>query len=150
MNKMELRFNASLNNESFGRTAVVSFVSILNPSLDEVAEVKTIVSEGVSNAIIHGYKLDASKEIVIKASIEDSCLELEIIDYGVGIENIEDALKPKFTTRPDLERAGMGLTIIQALSDEFSIRSVVGMGTKLYIKKEFVSSLQDNYGITNF
>ena len=150
MNKMELRFNASLNNESFARTAVVSFVSILNPSLDEVAEVKTIVSEGVSNAIIHGYKLDASKEIVIKASIEDSCLELEIIDYGVGIENIEDALKPKFTTRPDLERAGMGLTIIQALSDEFSIRSVVGMGTKLYIKKEFVSSLQDNYGITNF
>ena len=77
-------------------------------------------------------------------------MELEIIDYGVGIENIEDALKPKFTTRPDLERAGMGLTIIQALSDEFSIRSVVGMGTKLYIKKEFVSSLQDNYGITNF
>ena len=150
MNKMELRFNASLNNESFARTAVVSFVSILNPSLDEVAEVKTIVSEGVSNAIIHGYKLDASKEIVIKASIEDLCLELEIIDYGVGIENIEDALKPKFTTRPDLERAGMGLTIIQALSDEFSIRSVVGMGTKLYIKKEFVSSLQDNYGITNF
>ena len=150
MNKMELRFNASLNNESFARTAVVSFVSILNPSLDEVAEVKTIVSEGVSNAIIHGYRLDASKEIVIKASIEDSCLELEIIDYGVGIENIEDALKPKFTTRPDLERAGMGLTIIQALSDEFSIRSVVGMGTKLYIKKEFVSSLQDNYGITNF
>lgn len=150
MNKMELRFNASLNNESFARTAVVSFVSILNPSLDEVAEVKTIVSEGVSNAIIHGYKLDASKEIVIKASIEDLCLELEIIDYGVGIENIEDALKPKFTSRPDLERAGMGLTIIQALSDEFSIRSVVGMGTKLYIKKEFVSSLQDNYGITNF
>ena len=138
MNKMELRFNASLNNESFARTAVVSFVSILNPSLDEVAEVKTIVSEGVSNAIIHGYRLDASKEIVIKASIEDSCLELEIIDYGVGIENIEDALKPKFTTRPDLERAGMGLTIIQALSDEFSIRSVVGMGTKLYIKKEMI------------
>ena len=149
MNKMELRFNASLSNESFVRTAVISFISILNPSLDEIAEVKTIVSEAVSNAIINGYKLDASKEITIKCSLLDSCLEMEIIDYGIGIENIEDALKPKFTTRPDLERAGMGLTIIQALSDEFSIRSVVDMGTKIFIKKEFISSLQDNYGIAN-
>ena len=93
MNKMELRFNASLSNESFVRTAVISFISILNPSLDEIAEVKTIVSEAVSNAIIHGYKLDASKEITIKCSLLDSCLEMEIIDYGIGIENIEDALK---------------------------------------------------------
>lgn len=137
MNNMELRFNASLINEAFARMSVISFITPLNPSLDEISEVKTIVSEAVSNAIIHGYRLDASKEVVIKASIDKDSLTLTISDYGVGIENIEQALKPSFTTRPDLERAGMGLTIIRTLSDEFAIRSVIGMGTKITIKKIF-------------
>ncbi len=137
MNSMELRFNATLLNESFARLAVIAFIAPLNPSMEEISELKTIIAEAVSNAIIHGYRLDASKEVVIKASIEKDSLTLSISDYGVGIENIEQALKPSFTTRPDLERAGMGLTIIRSLSDEFAIRSVLGMGTKVTIKKVF-------------
>lgn len=149
MNTMELRFSASLLNESFARTAVTAFIASLNPSMDELSEIKTIVSEAVSNAIIHGYRLDASKEVVIKASLEKDALVMIISDYGVGIENIEQALKPNYTTRPDLERAGMGLTIIQSLSDEFSIRSVIGMGTKITIRKCFSSSLHYAYDTAN-
>ena len=137
MNKLELSFRASLINEAFARMAVIHFITPLNPSLDEISEIKTIVSEAVSNAIIHGYRLDATKEVVIKASIDKESLSLSISDYGVGIENIEQALRPNYTTRPDLERAGMGLVIIKSLSDEFAIRSVIGMGTKITIKKIF-------------
>lgn len=143
MNTMELRFSATLTNEAFARLAVAAFIAPLNPTIDELSEVKTIISEAVSNSIIHGYRLDASKEILIKASIEKDTLTLLISDYGIGIENIELALKPNYTTRPDLERAGMGLTIIQSLSDEFAIRSVVGMGTRITIKKAFTT--QQNY-----
>lgn len=143
MNTMELRFSATLTNEAFARLAVAAFIAPLNPTIDELSEVKTIISEAVSNSIIHGYRLDASKEILIKASIEKDTLTLLISDYGIGIENIELALKPNYTTRPDLERAGMGLTIIQSLSDEFAIRSVVGMGTRITIKKAFTP--QQNY-----
>ena len=149
MNTMELRFSASLANESFARTAVTSFIAPLNPSMDEISEVKTIVSEAVSNAIIHGYRLDASKEVTIKATIEKDTLSLVISDYGVGIENIELALKPSYTTRPDLERAGMGLTIVQSLCDEFAIRSVIGMGTKITVKKVFAASLIYAYDTAN-
>lgn len=143
MNTMELRFSATLTNEAFARLAVAAFIAPLNPTIDELSEVKTIISEAVSNSIIHGYRLDASKEILIKASIEKDTLTLLISDYGIGIENIELALKPNYTTRPDLERAGMGLTIIKSLSDEFAIRSVVGMGTRITIKKAFTP--QQNY-----
>lgn len=146
MNTMEVRFSATLMNESFARMVVTSFIAPLNPTMDEISEVKTIVSEAVSNAIIHGYRLDASKEVVMKATLDKDSLTLTISDYGIGIENIELALKPNFTTRPDLERAGMGLTIIQSLSNEFSIRSVIGMGTKITIKKVFSASLSYAYG----
>lgn len=146
MNTMEVRFSATLMNESFARMVVTSFIAPLNPTMDEISEVKTIVSEAVSNAIIHGYRLDASKEVVMKATIDKDSLTLIISDYGIGIDNIELALKPSFTTRPDLERAGMGLTIIQSLSNEFAIRSVIGMGTKITIKKVFSNALNYAYG----
>ena len=146
MNTMEVRFSATLMNESFARMVVTSFIAPLNPTMDEISEVKTIVSEAVSNAIIHGYRLDASKEVVMKATIDKDSLTLIISDYGIGIDNIELALKPSFTTRPDLERAGMGLTIIQSLSNEFAIRSVIGMGTKIIIKKVFSNALTYAYG----
>lgn len=146
MNEMELRFKANLINESLARNAVISFVAFLNPTLEQISELKTIVSEAVSNAIIHGYKLNPERDVIIKASIEKETLSMMVIDYGVGIENIERARKPSFTTRPDLERAGMGLSIIDSLSDEFEIRSVVGMGTKLVIKKTLANIKIEAYG----
>lgn len=135
MNTMELHFQASFTNEALARNAVISFIAPFNPTIDDICEIKTIVSEAVSNAIIHGYRLDSSKIIVINAKLDEDILILEISDLGVGIENIAQAKKPNFTTRPDLERAGMGLTIIDSLSDEFVIRSIMGMGTKVIVKK---------------
>lgn len=135
MNNMELHFSANLLNESLARNAVITFISYCNPTLEDISEIKTIVSEAVSNAIIHGYRLDSKKEIILKAEVDDDVLTLEICDFGVGIENIEQAKVPSFTTRPDLERAGMGLTIIESLSGEFKIRSVLGIGTKVFVKK---------------
>lgn len=135
MNKMELRFAAVPSNESLARLAVATFIAPRNPSLNLLGEIKTIISEGVSNAIIHGYKYDETKEVVIKCLLEDDELRLQIIDFGVGIENIDLARTPHYTTRPDLERAGMGMTIMDTLADGFCISSVLGMGTKLTIHK---------------
>ena len=134
-NKMELRFSASPSNEVLARTAISTFIAPCNPSLNLLGEIKTIISEALSNAIIHAYHYDDSKEVVIKCLLEDDILKIQIIDFGVGIEDINLARTPHFTTRPDLERAGMGLTIMDTLSDGFCISSVVGMGTKITIKK---------------
>lgn len=146
MNEMELKFKANLVNEALARNAVISFISFLNPTMEQISELKTIISEAVSNAIIHGYKLNPERDVIIKAAIDKETLILSIIDYGVGIENIELARKPNYTTRPDLERAGMGLSIIDSLSDDFEIKSVVGMGTKLVIKKNLMNSNIEVYG----
>ena len=146
MNEMELKFKANLVNEALARNAVISFVSFLNPTMEQISGLKTIISEAVSNAIIHGYKLNPERDVIIKAAVDKETLILSIIDYGVGIENIELARKPNYTTRPDLERAGMGLSIIDSLSDDFEIKSVVGMGTKLVIKKNLMNSNIEVYG----
>ena len=146
MNEMELKFKANLVNEALARNAVISFVSFLNPTMEQISELKTIISEAVSNAIIHGYKLNPERDVIIKAAVDKETLILSIIDYGVGFENIELARKPNYTTRPDLERAGMGLSIIDSLSDDFEIKSVVGMGTKLVIKKNLMNSNIEVYG----
>ncbi len=146
MNEMELKFKANLVNEALARNAVISFVSFLNPTMEQISELKTIISEAVSNAIIHGYKLNPERDVIIKAAVDKETLIISIIDYGVGIENIELARKPNYTTRPDLERAGMGLSIIDSLSDDFEIKSVVGMGTKLVIKKNLMNSNIEVYG----
>ena len=136
-NSMELKFKASISNELLARQAIVAFISPINPTYEEIGEYKTIVSEAVSNAIIHGYQFDASKDVYLKATIFDDEVEIVIRDYGVGIKNLEEARTPHYTTRPDLERAGMGLTIIDTLSDSFSISSVEGMGVKLVIRKKY-------------
>ena len=136
-NSMELKFKASISNELLARQAIVAFISPINPTYEEIEEYKTIVSEAVSNAIIHGYQFDASKDVYLKATIYDNEVEIVVRDYGVGIKNLEEARTPHYTTRPDLERAGMGLTIIDTLSDSFSISSVEGMGVKLVIRKKY-------------
>ena len=137
MNKIELKFSSCIENEPFARTAIASFILPLNPSIDELSDIKTIVSEAVSNAIIHGYNYDSSKDVYLKAIITNNLLEICIQDYGVGIENVEEALKNRFTTRLDQERAGMGFSIMQSLSDSFDIRSQKDIGTRVTITKSF-------------
>ncbi len=136
-NEMILSFSASLENEPFARTCVASFIASLNPTIDEIVEVKTIVGEAVSNAIIHGYNCDASQTVMIKVTVHDQTLMIKVEDEGNGIENIEEARQPMFTSKKELEHAGMGLSIIEALCDHMEICSYVGFGTQLVMVKEF-------------
>lgn len=135
MNQMEVSFSAILDNENFARTTVAAFLTPLNPTIDEIIEWKTIVSEAVSNAIIHGYNQNTECSVVMKMKIDGRQVQLIVQDYGKGIENLEEVKAPFYTTAKDLEHAGMGLTIIETLSDQLEIESVVNIGTKLIITK---------------
>lgn len=135
MNQMEISFSATLENENFARTAVAAFVTPLNPTIDEIIELKTIVSEAVSNAIIHGYNHNPDCQVVMKVAIEDHCIQLIVQDFGKGIEDLDKVKTPFYTTAKDLEHAGMGMTIIETLTDSFEIESVINIGTKLIMTK---------------
>ena len=135
MNQMEVSFSAILDNENFARTTVAAFLTPLNPTIDEIIEWKTIVSEAVSNAIIHGYNQNTECSVVMKMKIDGRRVQLIVQDYGKGIENLEEVKAPFYTTAKDLEHAGMGLTIIETLADQLEIESVVNIGTKLITTK---------------
>ena len=137
-NEMSLSFSATLENEPFVRTCIASFVVCLNPTVDEIVEIKTIVGEAVSNAIIHGYNGDKGCLVKVKAYIEDDLLTIYVIDKGQGIQDIEKARQPMFTSKKELEHAGMGLSIIEALCDEMTIESSLELGTQLIMKKRIV------------
>ena len=137
MNKMELKVSAMVENESFVRTSISAFALSLNPSIDEISDLKTIISEAVSNAIIHGYNQDSSKDVYIKAIIENDEIKITVNDYGCGIKDLKSVLNHNFSSKKEDERAGMGFSIIKALSDDFSIRSEENIGTRVYIVKRF-------------
>lgn len=133
-NEMKLEFVSKSNNEAFARIAVAAFVSQLDPTIEELADIKTAVSEAVTNCIIHGYE-NTSGIIKIISKIFANTIEIEISDTGKGIENIELARKPLYTSKSNLERSGMGFTIMESFMDEVNIESVVGLGTKITMKK---------------
>ncbi len=133
-NEMKLEFLSKSNNEAFARIAVAAFASQLDPTIEELADIKTAISEAVTNCIIHGY--ENSKGIIkIVSKIFANTIEVEISDTGKGIENIELARKPLYTSKSNLERSGMGFTIMESFMDEVNIESVVGLGTKITMKK---------------
>lgn len=134
-NKLEIKIAAMLENEGVVRNAVASFVSSYNPTLEEIIDIKTILSEAVSNAIIHGYEFDKTKDVYVKATINDHVLEMIVQDYGKGIENVQEALKNHFSTKKESEKTGIGFTIMRSLSDQFEIQSSLNVGTKLKIIK---------------
>ncbi len=133
-NEMKLEFVSKSNNEAFARIAVAAFVSQLDPTIEELADIKTAVSEAVTNCIIHGYE-NSNGIIKIISKIFANTIEIEISDTGKGIENIELARKPLYTSKSNLERSGMGFTIMESFMDEVNIESVVGLGTKITMKK---------------
>ncbi|WP_026694760.1 anti-sigma F factor [Peribacillus kribbensis] len=139
-NVMNLQFSALSQNESFARVAVAAFIAQLDPTMDELTEIKTVVSEVVTNSIIHGYENDPEGMVYISVSIDDSTVELTIRDEGVGILDVEEARQPLFTTKPDLERSGMGFTIMENFMDEISIISHTGEGTIIRLKKQLTKS----------
>jgi stage II sporulation protein AB (anti-sigma F factor) len=134
-NEMRLEFLSKSVNEAFARIAVASFASQLDPTIEEIADIKTSVSEAVTNAIIHAY--DGTDGIIkIHSKLYEDEIEIEIIDLGKGIENVEEAKAPLYTTKSNLERSGMGFTIMENFMDKLEVESVVGLGTKITMRKK--------------
>lgn len=138
---MNLEFLSKSSNESFARITVAAFAAQLDPNIEEISDIKTAVSEIVTNSIIHAY--DTSDEIIkIHSYIKENTITIEISDTGKGIEDIEMARKPLYTSKAELERSGMGFTIVENFMDELKVESIVGLGTKITMKK--VISKQEN------
>lgn len=151
-NEMEIVFDAVSSNESFARTAVAAFAAHMNPTMEELADIKTAVSEAVTNAIIHGYEnfygysrhgesqpayfIIHPGKVKIHCTLENGILTVEITDNGKGIADLDKAMEPLYTTRPELERSGMGFAFMEAFMDELDVKSVVGRGTCVHMKKK--------------
>ena len=134
-NNMLLKFKSLSENESFARSVVSCFALRLNPSLAEISDIKTAVSEAVTNCIVHGYSSTVG-EIEIECSAKDNLLHINVFDFGVGIEDIDKALEPFFSTKLQEERSGMGFTIMKSFMDEVKVESQKGVGTKVYMVKK--------------
>lgn len=134
-NEMKLEFVSRSNNEAFARVAVAAFAAQLDPTIEEMADIKTAVSEAVTNSIIHGYE-DKQGIIKIVARLKENEIIIEISDTGKGIEDISAAKEPLFTTKPNLERSGMGFTIMESFMDSMEIESILGLGTKVTMTKK--------------
>lgn len=133
-NQMKLEFLSKSNNEAFARISVAAFASQLDPTIEELADIKTAVSEAVTNCIIHGYE-DEEGIVTLTCKIFANSVIIEISDSGKGIENVDMAKEPLYTSKPDLERSGMGFTIMESFMDEVQVESIVGLGTKVTMKK---------------
>ena len=149
-NEMEIIFDAISENESFARVAVSAFVTNLNPTMEEMADIKTAVSEAVTNAIIHGYENlygygeggsriggeSNPGKVRIARVLEEKVLHIKVSDTGKGMENVEQAMEPLFTTKPELERSGMGFAFMEAFMDELEVESRPGKGTIVHMVKK--------------
>ena len=131
---MKLQFPAKSSCESFARVAVSAFIAKCDPTLAEINEIKTAVSEGVTNSIIHGYE-NGEGIIYIECEIKDNAVKIIIADKGKGIEDIEQAMTPLFTTNPDGERSGMGFTVMETFMDKVEVKSLPGVGTRIIMTK---------------
>ncbi|MBU7593372.1 anti-sigma F factor [Metabacillus halosaccharovorans] len=139
-NEMNLQFSALSQNESFARVTVAAFITQLDPTMDELTEIKTVVSEAVTNAIIHGYDNDPNGIVYISVTLEDGMVQLTIRDEGMGIVDVEEARQPLYTTKPELERSGMGFTIMENFMDEISVESSESNGTTVRLVKHLSKS----------
>ena len=133
-NNVEVIFDAKSENESFARVVAAAFVTKLDPTLEEISDIKTAVSEAVTNCIVHGYEGEEGK-VYMDLSLKDNEVTIKIKDDGVGIDNIHRAMEPLFTTKPELERSGMGFAFMEAFMDEIAVVSQPGVGTEVHMKK---------------
>ena len=133
-NHMQVLFDAKSENEGLARMVVTAFMAEMNPTLEQIADVKTAVSEAVTNAIIHGYD-NEEESVSLCCDRDGQQLVISIEDHGVGIEDIDQAMQPFYTTKPQLERSGMGFAFMEAFMDKLEVRSKVGEGTKVVMWK---------------
>ena len=152
-NKIKIEFESKSQNEGFARVAIAAFVSQLDPTIEEITDVKTAVSEAVTNSIIHGYENKKDGIVVIEAMLSGNDITIIISDNGKGIKDVSQAREPLFTSRPDLERSGMGFTVMETFMDSLQVESQEGRGTRVVLKKKFdsVSSVKKRWkkGILN-
>ena len=134
---MRLTFDSRSENEEFARVVVAVFATRMNPTLEEIDDIKTAVSEAVTNAVIHGYQ-NREGTILIEASVEENVLSVTVSDDGIGISNIEKAMEPMFSTLPE-ERSGMGFSFMEAFMDDLEVESEPGCGTVVRMKKKLGS-----------
>lgn len=142
-NEVVIEFGAQSRNEGFARMAAAAYASQLNPTLEEIADIKTAVSEAVTNAVIHGYG-EKNGTIRMRLSLEENEIQIEISDRGIGMENVLKAMEPLYTTRPDMERSGMGFAFMEAFMDELEVHSRLNFGTVVRMKKKI--ALPDSGG----
>ena len=134
-NYAKVSFLANSVNEGFARMVVMGFMMDMNPTMDELTDVKTAVSEAVTNAIIHGYE-ETEGKVYIRCRLDGDLLEVEVEDQGKGIEDIDQAMEPMFTTKPERDRSGMGFSFMEAFMDELEVSSIPGAGTTVRMKKK--------------
>ena len=133
-NHMQVLFDAKSENEGLARMVATAFMAEMNPTLEQIADVKTAVSEAVTNAIIHGYD-NEEESVSLCCDRDGQQLVITVEDHGAGIDNIEQAMQPFYTTKPQLERSGMGFAFMEAFMDKLEVRSKVGEGTKVVMWK---------------
>ena len=136
-NKIKIEFESKSQNEGFARVAIAAFVSQLDPTIEEITDVKTAVSEAVTNSIIHGYENKKDGIIRIEACISGNNVTIKIADFGKGMTDVEKAMEPLYTSRPDLERSGMGFTVMETFMDTLEVTSEEGKGTTVIMSKKF-------------
>lgn len=134
-NILEVKFSAKSENESLSRVIVASFAAKLDPTLDELSDIKMAVSEAVTNSIIHGYDEDESKFVYLRCELKDRTIKVVIEDRGNGIEDVKQAMQPMYTSKPELERAGMGFSFMESFMDSLEVVSIKGEGTKVVMTK---------------
>ena len=134
-NILEVKFSAKSENESLSRVIVASFAAKLDRTLEELSDIKTAVSEAVTNAIIHGYDEDESKFVYLRCQIDDRTVKVVVEDRGNGIEDVEQAMQPMYTSKPELERSGMGFSFMESFMDSLDVVSIKGEGTKVVMAK---------------
>lgn len=137
MNRANIKFSSCSENEAFARLAAAAFVAPLDPTVEELSDIKTAVSEAVTNAIIHGYE-DSAGTVSMELSIAGRLLTVEITDFGRGIDDIEKAMTPMYTSKPSLERSGMGFTVMESFMDSLSVKSSPGAGTTVLMTKRIL------------
>lgn len=138
-NFMTLKFASRSENESFARVTVAAFVSQLDPTMDELTDIKTVVSEAVTNSIIHGYDNRPDGIVTITAELEGDTVFITVTDEGAGIEDLDLAKQPLYTSKPELERSGMGFTIMENFMDAVEVTTALGTGTTIRMKKRIES-----------
>ena len=134
-NEMEVHFLSVPENEAFARVVISAFAMQLSPTVSEIADVKTAVSEAVTNAIVHGYE-GTRGTVTMRAMLDGATLSIEILDRGKGIPNVHEAMEPFYTTHPEQERSGMGFTVMQTFMDEVHVQSTPGSGTSVRMRKQ--------------